>query len=64
MQGLSGGSGSALITDPAQNAIRQLDQDRPATASVRIMLDPDELEKHLLRVGLSMNATVNVASSR
>jgi membrane fusion protein (multidrug efflux system) len=29
---------------------------------VRITLDPDELARHPLRVGLSMNATIDVAS--
>jgi membrane fusion protein (multidrug efflux system) len=63
VQGLSGGTGSAFSLIPAQNASGnwiKIVQRLP----VRIRLDPDELEKHPLRVGLSMNATVNVASSR
>jgi membrane fusion protein (multidrug efflux system) len=63
VQGLSGGTGSAFSLIPAQNASGnwiKIVQRLP----VRIALDPDELEKHPLRVGLSMNATVNVASSR
>ncbi|HEY1925914.1 MAG TPA: HlyD family secretion protein [Caulobacteraceae bacterium] len=63
VRGLSGGTGSAFSLIPAQNASGnwiKIVQRLP----VRITLDPDELEKHPLRVGLSMNATVNVASSR
>ena len=63
VQGLSGGSGSAFSLIPAQNASGnwiKIVQRLP----VRITLDPDELEKHPLRVGLSMTATIDVASAR
>ncbi|MBV8684084.1 MAG: HlyD family secretion protein [Caulobacteraceae bacterium] len=63
VKGLSGGSGSAFSLIPAQNASGnwiKIVQRLP----VRITLDPDELAKHPLRVGLSMNATIDVASSR
>jgi membrane fusion protein, multidrug efflux system len=63
VQGLSGGTGSAFSLIPAQNASGnwiKIVQRLP----VRIRLDPDELEKHPLRVGLSMTATIDVASGR
>jgi membrane fusion protein (multidrug efflux system) len=55
--GISGGSGSAFALIPAQNAtgnwIKVVQR-----VPVRITLDPKELEKHPLRVGLSMKAVV------
>jgi membrane fusion protein (multidrug efflux system) len=57
--GVAGGSGSAFALIPAQNAtgnwIKVVQR-----VPVRIALDPKELEKHPLRVGLSMKATVAV----
>jgi membrane fusion protein, multidrug efflux system len=58
--GLSGGTGSAFAVIPAQNATGnwiKVVQRLP----VRIALDPRELEQHPLRVGLSMDATVDVS---
>jgi membrane fusion protein (multidrug efflux system) len=58
--GLSGGTGSAFATIPAQNATGnwiKIVQRLP----VRIALDPRELAVHPLRVGLSMNVDVDVA---
>jgi membrane fusion protein (multidrug efflux system) len=58
--GLAGGTGSAFSIIPAQNATGnwiKVVQRLP----VRIELDPDELRKHPLRVGLSMKATINTA---
>jgi membrane fusion protein (multidrug efflux system) len=60
VQGFAGGSGSAFATIPAQNATGnwiKVVQRLP----VRIQLDPEQLAKHPLRVGLSMEATVDVA---
>jgi membrane fusion protein, multidrug efflux system len=60
VQGLSGGTGSALAVIPAQNATGnwiKVVQRLP----VRVALDPRELEQHPLRVGLSMNATIDTA---
>jgi membrane fusion protein (multidrug efflux system) len=58
--GIAGGSGSAFALIPAQNAtgnwIKVVQR-----VPVRIALDPKELEKHPLRVGLSMKATVDVS---
>ncbi|TNE40457.1 MAG: HlyD family efflux transporter periplasmic adaptor subunit [Sphingomonadales bacterium] len=57
--GLAGGTGSAFALIPAQNATGnwiKVVQRLP----VRIALDPRELAEHPLRVGLSMEATVNV----
>ena len=57
--GFSAGTGSAFSLLPAQNATGnwiKVVQRLP----VRIALDPQELEKHPLRVGLSINAEVNV----
>ena len=55
--GIAGGSGSAFALIPAQNAtgnwIKVVQR-----VPVRISLDPKELEKHPLRVGLSMKAVV------
>ena len=57
--GVAGGSGSAFALIPAQNAtgnwIKVVQR-----VPVRIALDPKELEKHPLRVGLSMKAEVEV----
>jgi membrane fusion protein (multidrug efflux system) len=56
--GLSAGTGSAFSLLPAQNAtgnwIKVVQR-----VPVRIALNPDELEKHPLRVGLSMHVTVD-----
>ena len=57
--GLSAGSGSAFALLPAQNASGnwiKIVQRLP----VRIALDADELKAHPLRVGLSMNVTVDL----
>lgn len=59
--GLSGGTGAAFALIPAQNATGnwiKVVQRLP----VRIHLQPDELKKHPLRVGLSMTATVDLKS--
>ena len=56
--GLSGGTGSAFALIPAQNATGnwiKVVQRLP----VRIAIDRDDLLKHPLRVGLSMEATIN-----
>jgi len=57
--GIGGGSGSAFALIPAQNAtgnwIKVVQR-----VPVRIALDPKELDKHPLRVGLSMKAEVEV----
>ncbi len=58
--GLSGGTGAAFALIPAQNATGnwiKVVQRLP----VRIALDPRELAEHPLRVGLSMNATIDVS---
>ena len=57
--GFSAGTGSAFSLLPAQNATGnwiKVVQRLP----VRIELDPKELEKHPLRIGLSMQADVNI----
>ncbi|MBW8743050.1 MAG: HlyD family efflux transporter periplasmic adaptor subunit [Sphingomonas sp.] len=57
--GLAGGTGSAFAIIPAQNATGnwiKVVQRLP----VRILLDPAELKAHPLRVGLSMDATIDV----
>jgi len=57
---LSGGTGSAFAVIPAQNATGnwiKVVQRLP----VRIALNSRELSEHPLRVGLSMNAEINVA---
>ena len=57
--GFSAGTGSAFSLLPAQNATGnwiKVVQRLP----VRIGLDPKELEKHPLRIGLSMQADVNI----
>ena len=57
--GLGGGTGSAFAVIPAQNAtgnwIRVVQR-----VPVRISLDPRELAEHPLRVGLSMEARIDV----
>jgi membrane fusion protein (multidrug efflux system) len=58
--GFSGGTGSAFSLVPAQNATGnwiKIVQRLP----VRISLDPAELRAHPLRVGLSMNASIDVS---
>lgn len=58
--GIGGGTGAALAIIPAQNATGnwiKVVQRLP----VRIALDPQELEQHQLRVGLSMNVTVDLS---
>lgn len=57
--GFSGGTGSAFALIPAQNATGnwiKVVQRLP----VRIQLDPKELAEHPLRVGLSMEATIDL----
>lgn len=61
--GFAGGTGSAFALIPAQNATGnwiKVVQRLP----VRIALDPKELAAHPLRVGLSMEATVDVSGTR
>ena len=56
--GLSGGTGAAFALIPAQNATGnwiKVVQRLP----VRIAIDPDELRRRPLRVGLSMTATID-----
>ncbi|RKF23001.1 HlyD family secretion protein [Altericroceibacterium spongiae] len=58
--GLGGGTGAAFALIPAQNATGnwiKVVQRLP----VRVQLDPEELQAHPLRVGLSMEATVDVS---
>jgi membrane fusion protein (multidrug efflux system) len=60
--GLSAGSGSAFALLPAQNASGnwiKIVQRIP----VRISLDPKDLESHPLRIGVSMNVSVDVAKT-
>lgn len=60
VEGFAGGTGSAFALIPAQNATGnwiKVVQRLP----VRIALDPKELAAHPLRVGLSMDATVDVS---
>jgi membrane fusion protein (multidrug efflux system) len=62
VEGLGGGTGSAFAIIPAQNATGnwiKVVQRLP----VRIALDPNELAAHPLRVGLSMNASIDVRNS-
>lgn len=57
--GVGGGTGSAFAVIPAQNATGnwiKVVQRLP----VRIALDPAELARHPLRVGLSMDATIDL----
>ncbi len=59
--GFSGGTGAAFALVPAQNATGnwiKVVQRLP----VRITLDPKELKKHPLRVGLSMEVDVDVSN--
>ena len=61
--GFSGGTGSAFALIPAQNATGnwiKVVQRLP----VRIQLDPRELAAHPLRVGLSMDAKVDVSGGK
>ena len=61
--GFSGGTGSAFALIPAQNATGnwiKVVQRLP----VRVALDPKELAAHPLRVGLSMDATIDVSGTR
>jgi membrane fusion protein, multidrug efflux system len=61
--GFSGGTGSAFALIPAQNATGnwiKVVQRLP----VRITLDPRELAKHPLRVGLSMEAKIDVSGGK
>ena len=58
--GVSGGTGSAFAVIPAQNATGnwiKVVQRLP----VRIALDPSELAKHPLRVGLSMDVDIDTS---
>ncbi len=62
VEGFSGGTGSAFAAIPAQNATGnwiKVVQRLP----VRIRLDNSELEQHPLRVGLSMQVTINTDST-
>lgn len=60
--GIAAGSGSAFALLPAQNAsgnwIKVIQR-----VPVRIRLDPEELQEHPLRVGLSMTVEVDLSSS-
>lgn len=60
--GLSAGTGSAFSLLPAQNAsgnwIKVVQR-----IPVRVALDPKELAEHPLRIGVSMEATVDVANA-
>ena len=59
--GFAGGTGSAFAVIPAQNATGnwiKVVQRLP----VRVKLDPKELERNPLRVGLSMDAKIDVAA--
>ena len=61
--GFSGGTGSAFALIPAQNATGnwiKVVQRLP----VRIQLDPKELARHPLRVGLSMEAKIDVTGDK
>jgi membrane fusion protein, multidrug efflux system len=59
VEGLDGGTGSAFAVIPAQNAtgnwIRVVQR-----VPVRVSLDPAELAEHPLRVGLSMEARIDI----
>jgi len=61
--GLSGGTGAAFSLIPAQNAsgnwIKVVQR-----VPVRIALNPQELQAHPLRVGMSMNARIDVSDAR
>ena len=60
--GLAGGTGSSMAVIPAQNAtgnwIKTVQR-----LPVRIALDPAELRRHPLRVGLSMEVVIDVAQN-
>ena len=60
VSGVGGGTGAAFAIIPAQNAtgnwIKVVQR-----VPVRIALDPTEISEHPLRVGLSMNATIDVS---
>ena len=61
--GMSGGTGSAFSVIPAQNATGnwiKVVQRLP----VRIALDPKELQQHPLRVGMSMDAKIDVSGAK
>jgi membrane fusion protein (multidrug efflux system) len=61
--GLAGGTGSSSALIPAQNATGnwiKVVQRLP----VRIALDPEELRDHPLRVGLSMDAEIDISDDR
>jgi membrane fusion protein, multidrug efflux system len=60
--GLSGGTGSSFALIPAQNATGnwiKVVQRLP----VRVQLDPKELAAHPLRVGLSMDAEIDISAN-
>ena len=62
VEGFNGGTGAAFALIPAQNATGnwiKVVQRLP----VRIRLNPDELAAHPLRVGLSMDAKVDLRSN-
>ena len=62
VQGFDGGSGSALSLIPAQNATGnwiKVVQRLP----VRVRLEREELRKNPLRIGLSMEVTVDLTSN-
>jgi len=62
VRGFSGGTGAAFSLIPAQNAsgnwIKVVQR-----VPVRIELDPAELAKHPLRIGLSMKAIIDVSGA-
>ena len=61
VEGFSGGSGAAFAAIPAQNATGnwiKVVQRLP----VRIRLNPDDLQAHPLKVGLSMNVRIDTRS--
>jgi membrane fusion protein (multidrug efflux system) len=63
VRGLAGGTGSAFSLIPAQNASGnwiKIVQRLP----VRIALAPSELQRHPLRVGLSMHASIDLDAGR
>jgi membrane fusion protein (multidrug efflux system) len=60
VSGFSGGTGGAFALIPAQNATGnwiKIVQRLP----VRVVLDPKELAEHPLRVGLSMDADIDIS---
>jgi membrane fusion protein (multidrug efflux system) len=62
VEGFDGGTGAAFALIPAQNATGnwiKVVQRLP----VRIRLNPEELAAHPLRVGLSMDAKVDLSSN-